>query len=272
MKFHPFAERFPLLDGDEWEAFKESIKEAGGNSVPISFRLVDGVEQGLDGRNRWRACDELNLPCKVECVSVDDADVWQFISDRNLHRRHMSTAARRELVSDMRAEGKSIRKIAASVGVGVATVHRDLENQNEQETHKQTPVPNGTPDKKPQQIKGNDGKTYTKKASIFCGRCQRTGPVKNCPSCAEERKGEKAKREPGGINPKRQPSKSGKELFDWKAFNTDFGKLLRQVDTLGKAYGCKESTEAEKLRDLLSEFSTGFKSLYSAKSGSKAPK
>ena len=61
---------------------------------------------------------------------------------------------RREIVGQLRDEDLSTRAIATALGVGVATVHRDLD----------AGVPDGTPE--PASVTGLDGKTYTRKAPI----------------------------------------------------------------------------------------------------------
>lgn len=144
MNWHPFAERFPLLEGDEWEAFKESIAATGGNETPITYRIVNGKKQYLDGRNRHRACKSLSIECREEAVEVDDEDVKAWIIRRNVHRRHMTRELRRELVAELRADGQSTRKIAETLGASRSTVHRDIEEVEAEEEVK-TSVPNGTP-------------------------------------------------------------------------------------------------------------------------------
>lgn len=70
---------------------------------------------------------------------------------------------------------------------------------------------------------------------------------------AKERKREKEARQSNG-----QP------VFQIKEMETHFGPLVRDIDALGKAYGAKESAEAEKLRSLLREFLDGFKAWHKA--------
>lgn len=151
MEWHPFAEKFPLLQGDEWSAFKNSIERTRGNIFPVLYRTVDGAQQGLDGRNRFRACEELGLHCRMEELYVADEEVVDFILDRNVHRRHMTRELRQELVAELRGQGKSTREIAERLGVNDKTVRNDLRDS-------------GAEKSAPDTITGRDGKTYPSRA------------------------------------------------------------------------------------------------------------
>ena len=150
MDFHPFALKFPLLEGEEWEAFKADIKLKGGPRNRVIVRMVDGKQQGIDGRNRWEACRQLGLPCPVETVPMADEDVRAFIIRQNVLRRHMTPELRREIVAELRSEGQSTRQIAATVGAGESTVRRDLAGAT-----------NGAPGGN---VTGKDGKKYKAKS------------------------------------------------------------------------------------------------------------
>jgi hypothetical protein len=65
-----------------------------------------------------------------------------------------TVAQRREQVAAMRAEGKSVRQISRTLGLGVGTVHRDIADA----------VPNGTPRANP--VVGSDGKVYAQSPSV----------------------------------------------------------------------------------------------------------
>lgn len=127
MDWHPYAEKFPLLEGTEMDALRESVKATGGNEdQPILFRMRKGVKQGLDGRNREKACIEEGLKPTYKLVSVSDDEVVDFIIRRNVIRRHLTTTLRKSIVADLRANGETIQGIADTLNVSVGTVHSDL--------------------------------------------------------------------------------------------------------------------------------------------------
>lgn len=196
MEFHPFAERFPLLAGQEWETFKTSIQSTNGPEQPVLYRLIRGKKQGLDGRNRWLACEELHLRCREKLVAVKDADVREFILRRNVHRRHLTAEQRQALVAELRADGKTTRAIAGALGVSQRTVIRDLSVESKDSTEpknaeqpavtagRQRKVENGSG----QTVTGKDGKTYPAKKTkpeVLCDRCQRVGKQKGCEACKD---------------------------------------------------------------------------------------
>ena len=87
MDFHPAANIFPLLEGDELQALKADIAEHG-QLDPIWIYQ----DQILDGRNRYRACQELNIDTATKAWS--GTDPLKFVLSMNLHRRHLSAGQR----------------------------------------------------------------------------------------------------------------------------------------------------------------------------------
>jgi hypothetical protein len=88
--YHPFADVFPLLEGDDFAKLLEDIREHGQREPVI---LYDG--KILDGRNRYRACLELGIPPRFDHskASTDDEALRESVS-RNLHRRHLTPTQR----------------------------------------------------------------------------------------------------------------------------------------------------------------------------------
>lgn len=86
--FHPHAGIFPLLDGEEFRALVEDIRE-NGQREPITIH--DNMI--LDGRNRYNAC----LAAGIEPWVIgfrDGEDPLAFVISVNLHRRHLDESQR----------------------------------------------------------------------------------------------------------------------------------------------------------------------------------
>lgn len=90
MKVHPAAEIFPEMQGDDFDAFCQDIKEHG----QLEAIVVYG-DMILDGRNRWRACQVLGIqPLTVPWDHNNYASPEQFVVSKNLHRRHLNETQR----------------------------------------------------------------------------------------------------------------------------------------------------------------------------------
>jgi ParB-like chromosome segregation protein Spo0J len=208
--WHPFAQIFPYLEGDDWTAFLASIQATNGPETPVTYRMVNGRREWLDGRNRVKACVELGIDYKTEQVEVADEDVRAYILRRNVYRRHMTPELRREIIAYLRADGMSGRSIAATLGVSNGTVQRDIADMadstpasgdsNESTDAGAAPPVEREPGDDTEEIEQeaaaeNNGKP----APLMCERCQRVGAVKNCGMCREVRKAAKppaAKKKP----------------------------------------------------------------------------
>ena len=87
MKFHPYAEIFPLLDGADFNALVEDITAHGLREL---IWLFDG--KILDGRNRFLACQKAKIEPKYRQYRGTDA--LAFVVSLNIQRRHLSDAQR----------------------------------------------------------------------------------------------------------------------------------------------------------------------------------
>lgn len=87
LKPHPLADLFPLIEGDDFDAFAADIR-ANGLRNPII--LHDGLI--LDGRNRLRACKAAGVPARFEPYRGDDP--LAFVLSLNLARRHLNESQR----------------------------------------------------------------------------------------------------------------------------------------------------------------------------------
>lgn len=83
MKNHPLADAFPLMEGEPFDELVADIRDHGLHH-PVT--LFEGMI--LDGRNRWRACQQLNIPHTEVRYTGDDPVA--FVVSENLRRRMLS--------------------------------------------------------------------------------------------------------------------------------------------------------------------------------------
>ena len=98
MEFHPIANIFPMMSGEELSELAESI-ESNGLRVPIL--LYEG--KILDGRNRYQACESSGV--KPEYTEFEGDDPLSHVLDLNLHRRHLTSGQRAIVVAEAQTVG-----------------------------------------------------------------------------------------------------------------------------------------------------------------------
>lgn len=88
---HDAAAIFAMIPEDEFELLKRNI---GANGLLDPVVMIDGAI--LDGRNRWRACQELGIePTTREWEPLNDLDSPEgFVVSKNIMRRHISKSQR----------------------------------------------------------------------------------------------------------------------------------------------------------------------------------
>jgi len=84
---HPIADVFPMMTDDELRALADDIAT---NGLLNHITLLDGAV--LDGRNRMRACEMVDVTPQVMEYSGDDP--LGFVWSQNVHRRHMTESQR----------------------------------------------------------------------------------------------------------------------------------------------------------------------------------
>jgi N6-adenosine-specific RNA methylase IME4/ParB-like chromosome segregation protein Spo0J len=87
LKFHPLADIFPLMEGEEFDALVTDIK-ANGVREPI----VVHEDMILDGRNRYRACEIAGVDPAYTVYTGDDPIA--YVVSLNLRRRHLDESQR----------------------------------------------------------------------------------------------------------------------------------------------------------------------------------
>ncbi len=89
MKFHPYAEVFPLIEGADFDALVADIKVFG---LREKIWLYDG--HVLDGRNRFLACQKAKVKPEYRTFKGTDAGALAFIISANIQRRHLTEPQR----------------------------------------------------------------------------------------------------------------------------------------------------------------------------------
>jgi N6-adenosine-specific RNA methylase IME4/ParB-like chromosome segregation protein Spo0J len=87
MTYHPLANLFPLMEGQDFADLVADIK-ANGLHEPV----ITHEGQILDGRNRYRACVKAGVAPRFVAYKGDDA--LRFVVSLNLRRRHMTESQR----------------------------------------------------------------------------------------------------------------------------------------------------------------------------------
>jgi hypothetical protein len=115
--FHPLADILPLMEGEEFDALVADIKANG-----LHDPLVMYEGKILDGRNRYRAAIKAGVdPFPLmkngkHCGALNYVgdDPAGFVISRNIHRRHLTTEQKRDLIARLLTAdpSKSDRQIA----------------------------------------------------------------------------------------------------------------------------------------------------------------
>ena len=87
MKFHPYAEIFPLIDDADFDRLTDDIKQYG-----LREKIWTYEGQILDGRNRYMACIAAQVTPEFRRYEGDDA--LGFVVSLNVHRRHLNESQR----------------------------------------------------------------------------------------------------------------------------------------------------------------------------------
>ncbi len=97
LEFHPLADIFPLLTGEEFDDLKADIKQ-NGLLDPITLtpdRLI------LEGRNRYLASLEAGVEPKFETTREPQENWLSLIISRNVHRRHLTASQRAAVAAEL---------------------------------------------------------------------------------------------------------------------------------------------------------------------------
>lgn len=114
--YHPAANIFPLMVGDDFDVLKRDI---AANGLREAIWLTEDG-QILDGRNRHRACIDLDIAPRFQTYSGDEPVA--FVVSLNVARRHLTSSQLAALSTDvlpmLEAEARE-RMSVASANKGV---------------------------------------------------------------------------------------------------------------------------------------------------------
>ena len=96
MEFHPIANLFPLIEGEDFQKLVEDIRDNGQKERILTY---DG--KIIDGRNRYRACKEAGV--EPEFKEWDgNGSLASLVMSLNLNRRHLNKEQRAMIVVSMK--------------------------------------------------------------------------------------------------------------------------------------------------------------------------
>lgn len=136
VKFHPYADIFPAMTSEEYSELKNDIAKHGQRET-----IKTKNKEIIDGKNRFRACNELGKKPRFE--EYDGDDLLEYVVSLNLSRRHLSTSQRAAIAASLLPkyekeakerqlagtelsvnlqQGRSSEKVAEMLNVGSRTV------------------------------------------------------------------------------------------------------------------------------------------------------
>lgn len=90
VKSHPVADEYALLSENEYRDLVEDIRKRG-LLIPI---VVDTEGSIIDGRHRWRACEEIGIKCRKVTFVGTDEEKRAHAKSLNVYRRHLTESQR----------------------------------------------------------------------------------------------------------------------------------------------------------------------------------
>jgi hypothetical protein len=149
---HPAAEIFPIMGDKEFAEFKKDVETYGVKEFGTLYRGAV-----LDGRNRYKACQELGIEmtfCEID--EDENFDPIAYVLSHNLHRRHLNAGQRADVadkIATMRQgtrtdigskDTKSITDAAEQMKVSPASVKRRRKVRNKGSDEVNAAITDGT--------------------------------------------------------------------------------------------------------------------------------
>ena len=86
---HEYADIFPMMDGTDFDNLKKDLTD---NGFDRTRPIILHDSKILDGRNRFKACIELNIKPSFE--KFEGEEPLKFVISTNLNRRHLTESQR----------------------------------------------------------------------------------------------------------------------------------------------------------------------------------
>jgi protein gp37/ParB-like chromosome segregation protein Spo0J len=108
---HPFADKFPLISGEEFDELVADVRDHGLRE-PVLLS-ADG-KMLIDGRNRYRACEAAGSTPRFTRLSnhYTEAMILDLIISANVERRHLEAGQRALLALDYKEAVADAVKVA----------------------------------------------------------------------------------------------------------------------------------------------------------------
>jgi hypothetical protein len=267
-----FRDLLPRHNPQEKQALRKLIKDRE-HVDPGVVGVIQGDRVLVDGYTREEICADEGIPFPTREVHFEDRQAAKdWIIDNQYGRRNLTDeqrayfrgkeylAAKGKPLPQNEGTGGAAKKVAGKRKVSKATVERDAEFAKGADKL--------TPEARKKLLEGG-GQTKAQVATgIFCDRCERAGPSKNCKACAALREEANKKKKAAKVK-----SPSGQVKFDWRKWEAEFGALYRQVDKLAGGYKdkAKENDRGDEMREHLKQFKAGMRQWYRELSGQKPP-
>jgi hypothetical protein len=144
VKVHPAAEMFPMMSDVELDELAKDIAEHGLQQLPTWIKTGDG-DFLLDGRNRFAAVDRIpDTAVRNELRAsllgfrdfLPEGDPYAYVVSANLHRRHLTTEQKRDVIAKLLQENptrsdRATAKIAKVSHHTVADVRSEAEQRGQ---------------------------------------------------------------------------------------------------------------------------------------------
>ncbi len=124
---HPITDKFPEMSEAAFEELKADIEERG-QLVPV-VALPDS--RIIDGKHRFRACQELGIPPSVEIYTGPQSEkaLFEYVRGLNARRRHLDAKQLAKFAAKRKSEGVSQGQIAQEAGVTQSAISKTLQKK-----------------------------------------------------------------------------------------------------------------------------------------------